>query len=137
MKCGACSIEKARQVIVDVLGSYGGEVSPLCLPYESRDISSVLSVIRRAMGQVHNKRFIVFIIPGLRCKLVVCSGHVINVKVVHKQVNDMLSGLRHRVPVVVISINSCVIEGKWVRTRFRLDHRSLEKCDSYCKEILL
>ena len=137
MKCSACSIEEARQVIAKVLGSYRGEVSPLCLPYESRDVGSVLSAIRRAIGQVHNKRFIVFIIPGLRCRLVVCSGHVINAKVVHKQVNDMLSGLRHKVPIVVISINSCVIEGKWIRTRFRLDPRSLEKCDSDCKEILL
>ena len=137
MKCSACSIEKARQVVRDALGSYGGKISPLCLPYESRDVGSALHVIRKAIGRAPGREFIAFIIPGLRCKLVLCSGHNVDVRIVRRQVSDVLSGLRHSVPVIVVSIDSCVIESKWVRTRIRIDSRSLEKCGSVCREILL
>lgn len=137
MSCGVCDSNKAREVLAGILGLEAREVQPLCLPYESRDAISALHVVRRAIGAGLHGEFIAFIIPGLRCRLVVCSGERVDARIVRRRVSDRLSGLYHDAPIILISIDDkCVVEAKWQRTRARLDAESLEKCSGFCRELV-
>ncbi len=105
------------------------EARPLRLPYSTRNAKALVERLRRAAAPSGGGYTVYFRVEGLRETLYACQAEHMDVRIIYETVNDVLSGLRHRVPLVELRLDDCSLKTRWDGSRLRLDPETVASCE--------
>ncbi|NOZ88309.1 MAG: hypothetical protein GXO15_00085 [Crenarchaeota archaeon] len=110
------------------------EARPLRLPYSTRNAKALAARLRRATALSDGGYTVYFIVGGLRETLYACQAERVDVKILYETVDDVLSGLRHRVPLVELRLDECSLRTRWDGSMLRLDPEAVVSCEK-CRSV--